>query len=195
MAFLREIKEKRKSGKVYSYWVIVKSFWDKKRKKVRHKVLHNLGTLSQQEVKQIRMVLSLKGAVKDYFFTRWQDIKTKQDYEYLVCVVLDKLWHLWELDKVTDSGQILKVPTSVMSEVLAINRAISPSSDFKVCTWYERTILPILFKVRPDVVNPTRIYRTLDKLFLKEEDIQNHLAKKVRELGFDDLSLVFYDII
>jgi len=109
-------------------------------------------------------------------------------------IILDKLWHLWELDKVTDSGQILKISTSVMSEILAINRAISPSSDFKVCTWYERTILPTLFKVTADVVNPTRIYRTLDRLFLKEETIQNHLAKKIKDLGFDDLSLVFYDI-
>jgi len=150
--------------------------------------------LKEEQVNQIKTILSLKKLGHDAFLTTWDKIKVKQDYEYLVCVVLDKLWHLWELDKLTDSGQILKVSTSVMSEILAINRAISPSSDFKVCTWYERTILPILFKVTADVVNPTRIYRTLDKLFLKEEDIQNHLAKKIKELGFGDLSLVFYDI-
>lgn len=37
------------------------------------------------------------------FLTTWDKIKVKQDYEYLVCVVLDKLWHL--SDKVTDSGK------------------------------------------------------------------------------------------
>jgi len=31
MAFLREIKTKRKSGKVYSWWVVIKAFWDKKK--------------------------------------------------------------------------------------------------------------------------------------------------------------------
>jgi len=43
MAFLREIKRERKSGKVYTYWVVIKTFWDKKKRKVRHKVLHDLG--------------------------------------------------------------------------------------------------------------------------------------------------------
>jgi len=46
MAFLREIRTKRKSGKVYSYWVVIKSFWDKEKRKVRHRIIHNLGTLS-----------------------------------------------------------------------------------------------------------------------------------------------------
>jgi len=191
--FLRELKIKVK-GKQYSYWRIIETYWDKERKQTRHKTILNLGELKEEQVNQIKAILSLKKLGPDAFLTTWDKIKVKQDYEYLVCVVLDKLWHLWELDKVTDSGQILKVPTSVMSEVLSLNRAISPSSDFKVCTWYERTILPILFKVRPDVVNPTRIYRTLDKLLLKEKEIQNHLAKKVKELRFDNLSLVFYDI-
>jgi len=34
----------------------------------------------------------------------------------------------------------------------------------------------------------------LDRLLVEEDEIQNHLARKVRDLGFSDLSLVFYDI-
>jgi len=49
--FLREIKVKRKSGKVYSWWVVIKTYWDKERKKVRHRVIHNLGRLNEREVK------------------------------------------------------------------------------------------------------------------------------------------------
>ncbi len=191
--FLRELKIKVK-GKQYRYWKIIETYWDKEKKQTRHKTILNLGELKEEQVNQIKAILSLKKLGPDAFLTTWDKIKVKQDYEYLVPIVLDKLWHLWELDKVTDSGKILKVSTSIMSEILTINRAICLGSDFKVCSWYERTILPILFKVKPDVVNPTRIYRTLGNLFLKEEDIQNHLAKKIKELGFDDLSLAFYDI-
>ena len=72
MAFLREIRTKRKSGKVYSYWVVIKSFWDKKKRKVRHRIIHNLGTLSKEEEKTIRIILSLKGMPKDSFFTTFQ---------------------------------------------------------------------------------------------------------------------------
>lgn len=83
----------------------------------------------------------------------------------------------------SNSGQILKVPISIISKILAINRAISPSSDLKVCDWYQETILPKLFKIEPEIVNATRIYRSRDGILLKEEDIQNYLAKKVRTLG------------
>lgn len=138
--------------------------------------------------------MSLKGLEKGTFFTNWLHIKTIASYDFLLPVILDKIWHLWELDRVVSSGQILKVPLSTMSKILAINRAISPSSDLKVFHWYQKTILPRLFKVEPETINPTRIYRTLDRIILKEEEIQNHLAKKVETIGFDDLSLVFYDI-
>jgi hypothetical protein len=49
--FLREIKIKvrRKSGKVYRWWVVIKTYWDKEKKKVRHRVIHNLGRDSRQE--------------------------------------------------------------------------------------------------------------------------------------------------
>jgi|GEM_PF-6293040 hypothetical protein len=35
--FLREIKVRRKSGKVYRWWVVIKTYWDKEKKKVRHR--------------------------------------------------------------------------------------------------------------------------------------------------------------
>lgn len=130
----------------------------------------------------------------EVFFTTWNQIKVKGDYEFLVPLILDKLWHLWELDKVTNSGQILKVPSSVISEILALNRAIFPTSERKIQDWYQGTILPKLFNTEPKLVNPTRLYRSLDRILLKKEEIQDHLARKVENLGYDDLSLVFYDI-
>ena len=81
-----------------------------------------------------------------------------------------------------------------MAEILALNRAISPDSDYQVSRWYAGTILPTLFKTPSSLVNPTRIYRTEEQILLLEPEIQNHLIKRVEELGFDDLSLVFYDI-
>lgn len=191
--FLRELRIKVK-GRQYSYWRIIETYWDKERKQTRHKTILNLGKLKEDQVNQIKAILSLKKLGVEGILTTWDQIKVKGDYEFLVPVLLDKFWHLWELDKATSSGQILKVPSSIVSEILAINRAISPSSDKKVQDWYQETILPKLFKIEPEIVNPTRIYRSLDRILLKEEGIQNHLIKKVKSLGYDDLSLVFYDI-
>lgn len=111
--FLREIKSKRKSRKIYSYWVILKTFWDKKERKVRHKVIQNLGQLSPEKVEKVRTFLSLSELKQDSFVTSWKDIETKKCYTFLLPAILDKIWKLWELNKVVNevSVAVEKLPT------------------------------------------------------------------------------------
>ena len=192
--FLREIKVRRKSGKVYRWWVVIKTYWDKEKKKVRHRVIHNLGRLTEKEVNILKTLISLKDISEDSFITSLGEIKIKGSYEYLIVVILDKLWYLWGLDKITDFKNTGKLSYSFISKVLVLNRAISPASDLRVCDWYKETILEKLYKVDSSLVNPTRIYRTLDKLFTREKEIQRHIREKIEALGLDDFRLVFYDI-
>jgi len=192
--FLREIKRKDKYGKEYSYWVVIKTYRDKETKKVRHQVLQNFGHISKEEAEKIKSLMQLKSLGKEALVTTWKDIKIKDSYDFLIPLVLDKLWKDWQLDRIIRNQQILSVSLSVMAEILSLNRAISPDSDYQVSRWYAGTILPALFKVPSSLVNPTRIYRTLDQMLLLESEIQNHLIRRVEELGFDNLSLVFYDI-
>jgi len=192
--FLREIRRRDKYGRVYSYWVVIKTYRDKRTKKVHHQVLQNFGRLSKEEVEKVKALMQLKSLGKEALVTTWEDIKVEDSYNFLIPLVLDKLWKDWQLDRIIQNHQILSVSLSLMAEILSLNRAISPDSDYQVSRWYESTILPALFKVPFSLVNPTRIYRTLDQILLLESEIQNHLIKRVEELGFDNLSLVFYDI-
>jgi len=57
--FLREVKIKGK-GKDYSYWKIVKSYWDKKKRKCRHKTIMNLGSITSEEREKIKSILAVK---------------------------------------------------------------------------------------------------------------------------------------
>jgi hypothetical protein len=125
--FLREIKVRRKSGKVYRWWVVIKTYWDKEKKKVRHRVIHNLGRLTEKEVNILKTLISLKDISEDSFITSLGEIKIKGSYEYLIVVILDKLWYLWGLDKITDFKNIGKLSYSFISKVLVLNRAISES--------------------------------------------------------------------
>ena len=192
--FLREIRRRDKYGRVYSYWVVIKTYRDKRTKKVRHQVLQNFGRISKEEVEKVKALMQLKSLGKEALVTTWEDIKVEDSYNFLIPLVLDKLWKDWQLDRIIQNHQILSVSLSLMAEILSLNRAISPDSDYQVSRWYESTILPALFKVPFSLINPTRIYRTLDQILLLESEIQNHLIKRVEELGFDNLSLVFYDI-
>jgi hypothetical protein len=71
--FLREIKVRRKSGKVYRWWVVIKTYWDKE--KVRHRVIHNLGRLTEKEVNILKTLISLKDITEDSFITSLGEIK------------------------------------------------------------------------------------------------------------------------
>ena len=191
---MREVKIKV-NAKEYRYWKVVESYRDRKTKKNRHKTIINLRCLTEQQVKQIKALLAMKTLGPDSFVTTLKEIEVGESYEFLNIVVLDRLFRMWELDKaIKNTGKASLVPLSVMTEILTLNRALSPNSDYKVSNWYQTTMLPKMLEVIPALVNPTRIYRSLDETYLQEEKIQKHLAAKIPALDFDDLSLILYDI-
>lgn len=178
--FLREtvIKEK---GKEYRYWRIVKTYWDKKQKKVRHKTVVQLGKLKPEELSFLRVAIS--GKPGERFC--WDSLQVNKCLDYLGVAILDRIWRYWELDRLI-SGELGKV-----METLCINRCLEPSSDYHVIRWYETTILPRILQVE---LNPTLIYRSLDEAYEIEDRIQEHLYTKIKQMGLDDYSLIFYDL-
>ena len=192
--FLREVRIKVK-GKEYRYWKALESYWDRKTKKNRHKTIMNLRCLTGEQVKQIKNLLAMKTLGPDSFVTTLKEIEIGESYEFLNISIFDRLFRRWELDTaIKDTGKTPLVPLSVMAEILTLNRSLSPNSDYRVSNWYQTTMLPQILATQPSLVNPTRIYRSLDEIYLQEEEIQKHLAAKIPALGFDDLSLILYDI-
>ena len=175
--FLRETVLK-KEGVEYRYWRLVKSYWDKKLHKVRHKTVAQLGKLKPEEVSMFKKTIS--GEMGHKF--NWNELSANKSFEYLGVAILDRIWKYWELDKIVSDNVV---------EVLAINRCLNPISDYRVSDWYNETILPKLLK---ETVNPTRIYRTLDSIYEQNDKIQEHLHRKIRDLKLDDYELIFYDI-
>ena len=123
--FLREIKRKDRYGRNYSYWVVIKTYRDKETKKVRHQVLQNFGHISKEEAEKVKSLMQLKSSGKEALVTTWEDIKIKDSYDFLIPLVLDKLWKDWQLDKIIRNHQMLSVPLSVMAEILALEYGLS----------------------------------------------------------------------
>lgn len=193
--FLREIKVPGKD-KEYRYWKVLESYRDKKTGKNRHKTIINLRQLSHQQVKQVKALLEIKKFGADCFLTTLKEIEVGRSYEFLNIFVLDHLYRMWKLDRIiTNNGKTeIQVPVSTIAEILTINRALCPNSDYRVSRWYPTTVLPQLLNISSKLVNPTRIYRCLDEIYLQEEQIQQHLFKTIPALGFDNFSLILYDI-
>lgn len=175
--FLRETVIK-KPGVEYRYWRLVKTYWDKKLKKVRHKTVAQLGKLKPEEIRMFKKTIS--GEVGKSF--SWEELMARKSFEYLGVAILDRIWKYWELDKVI---------ADKAAEVLAINRCLCPKSDYQVSDWYKDTILP---KLLGETINPTRVYRTLDEIYAQSDRIQEHLYRKIQELKLDDYEIIFYDI-
>ena len=60
--FLRETVIKKASGE-YRYWRLVKTYWDKAKKKVRHKTIAQLGKLRPNEIAFLKIPYPAKPAV------------------------------------------------------------------------------------------------------------------------------------
>ncbi|MCG2695789.1 IS1634 family transposase [Candidatus Parcubacteria bacterium] len=175
--FLRETVIKKASGE-YRYWRLVKTYWDKVKKKVRHKTIKQLGRLKPNEIAFFKD--SLAGKAGKRF--SWAELTCKKSFEYLAVAILHRIWKYWGLDALMEDKTI---------EALTINRSLSPESDYQVSRWYEETILPRILNLN---LNPTKIYRTLDTIPALTSKIQQHLYAKINSLGLDDYELVFYDI-
>lgn len=175
--FLRETVIKKASGE-YRYWRLVKTYWDKAKKKVRHKTIAQLGRLKPNEIAFFKD--SLAGKAGKRF--SWEELTCKKSFEYLAAAILHRIWGYWGLDTFIEDKTI---------EVLAINRCLSPESDYQVSRWYVETILPRILDI---TLNPTKIYRALDELSSLASKIQQHLYVKINALGLDDYELIFYDI-
>jgi transposase len=175
--FLRETVIKKASGE-YRYWRLIKTYWDKKQKKVRHKTIAQLGRLKVEEIKFFKD--SLSGRAGKRF--SWEELTCRKSFEYLAVAILDRIWRYWGLDTAIEDKT---------AEVLAINRSLSPGSDYQVSRWYTETILPRILDI---TLNPTKIYRALDTISLFTSKIQQHLYDKINALGLDDYELIFYDI-
>lgn len=81
--FLREMKRKDKDGKEYSYWVVIKTYRDRKTKKVRHKILQTFGRLSKKEAEKVKDLIQLKELGKEALVTTWENIEPGDSYDFL----------------------------------------------------------------------------------------------------------------
>jgi transposase len=192
--FLRKLTVKRKNKK-YDYWLLVKSYRVRKTGKVRQKTILHLGKLKPAQVSLVQSLLAAKSP--NTFITSWDNIKLKQSVEFLTVGILTRIWRYWELDKFLNeqlprSKELVNIAT--VAQILAINRAVAPQSDFKVQSWYKRTILPVFLKTEARHINPTRIYRTLDMILGIEPRLQKYLYEKIKEKGLSEFDLIFYDI-
>ena len=88
-----------------------------------------------------------------------------------------------------------EIPWSMIVCVLALARSCAPSSELQIAEfWYGTTALEDLLGVPAEKVNDDRLYRALDAVLPKKEDLFCHFQKTYGELFGTTFDILLYDI-
>lgn len=207
--FLRH-KRIRKNGKTHTYWLLVRSV--RRDGKVRQEVVAQLGKLDAKGRSRARAFADkLTGRrVHPSLFEPRDDDSVDVEAVRLKAVRVERsrrfgdvfvglsLWHTLQLDEAFDrlmpEGRE-DVRWSTLAAIQVICRLCMPSSDLHLAeSLYRQTALDDLLGIPEDKVNDDRLYRTLDRVLVHKDAIEQHLRDRIGKLFGIKYDLLLYDV-
>ena len=88
----------------------------------------------------------------------------------------------------------LSARACVLTEAMTLNRLIAPRSEHAMPDWMRRTALRDLLPIDVEALHDDALYRTLDRLHPKREQIERELAEQERSLFNLDDTVYLYDL-
>jgi transposase len=210
--FLRRF-ERRKDGKVNTYWALVESY--RTPKGSRQRVVAYLGELRPGEQSgwaQLGQNLDGKPPPAPTLFDPPKEAATGDDAVWVELrgVRMERLrgfgdiwlslglWRLLELDvlleKLMPAGRE-EVPWATVAAILTIARFCRPQSELRIeQLWYRGTALDDLLGVPVGKVHTDRLHAGMDQLLAHKEAIEKHLRQRLGELFAPPQELLIYDV-
>lgn len=180
--FLKKVTIKQ-AGKTYNYYKIVASYRDKDGKP-KHRLVHNLGVLSEQAATRMKMILQAQQD-PELVVANSSEIVVTKHWMFLPIVVLHSLWETFELHRFFSNRLLV--------EALVLNRCIEPLSKIHIVEWVKDTVLPAIYG-NPSLPDDFAVYRELDDLNKQEADLQHHLYQHLQRIDSSVGEGFFYDI-
>jgi transposase len=176
-------ENKVKSGnKFYHYARLVKSY-RRADGKPAVKVVANLGELSSQEIKNLKMALEAARQGKAVVFgdaalAKVLPVPVVANLKYLDLMVALEMWYSWDLlsllERIIPRQQDEVSPVAIIS-ALVIQRCVSPGSKLYAQRWYPTTALPEVLGITGEQFNNSRIHRVLEALDQATPTLQSNL--------------------
>jgi transposase len=201
---------RRKNGKKYTYWALVRSV--RNGAQVRQETVAYLGELDAEgraSAKALAREIVGDGepnAQRNLFgeeetepiAVRLDRVRLERSRTFGNVWLGHKLWRALKLEELF--AELLPpgregVSWADLIEVLVIGRLCEPSSELHVAErWYRTTALEDLFGIDAEKIHHVRLYRTLDRLLPHKEQIEKHLVGRLGELFEIDYDLLLYDV-
>lgn len=207
--YLRQ-KRIRKNGKTHTYWLLVRSV--RRGGKVRQEVVATLGKLDakgQSRAKAYANKLTGRRMQPSLFEPR-DEVACDLESVKVKAVRIERarrfgdvfvglnLWHALQLDDAFDrlmpEGRE-DIRWSSLAAIQVICRLCTPSSDLHIAeSLYSQTALDDLLGIPEDKVNDDRLYRTLDRVLVHKDAIEQHLRDRIGQLFGIKYDLLLYDV-
>lgn len=175
----------------HKYYSLVEPY--RENGKNRHRVITYLSDLTPKEVQQIRRGLAvMKGLEIETIEV--EDLIFEDHWRYLDVAFLDVIWKQWKLSKIFPQSEDKDVQTSEIVEILTLYRCLDPGSYLSGIDWFNKTALDRILHINGQHINKSRIFRELDIIEDRKEDIERYLYKTLKKRDDGSMNLVFYDL-
>jgi transposase len=200
---------RRKDGKRHAYWALVESY--RTQRGPRQRVVAWLGQMDEAGRLGVQEVVTERAdpAHQQRLFDngepapRWIEVdasavRVENSRQFggpwLALELINKLGLAEFFARVMPRGRE-SVPWSASALILIVARLCQPSSELHASEqWYPQTALPELLGVPPSRVDDNRLYRALDQLLLRKEQLEVHLKHRLGELFELEYDLLLYDV-
>jgi transposase len=200
----------RKNGKTHTYWLLVRSV--RVGGKVRQEVVAALGKLDAKgrrrarayadKITGRRLQPSLfeprEEAVADIESVQLKAVRIERARRFGDVYLGLALWHALQLDDAFDRlipGGREDIGWSSLAAALVICRLCMPSSELNLAEdLYRQTALDDLLGIPEAKINEDRLYRTLDRVIVHKDAIEQHLRNRLGEMFGIKYDLLLYDV-
>ncbi len=175
----------------HNYYSLVEPY--RENGKNRHRVITYLSGLTQEELQQIKSGLAVMKGL-EIETTKIEDLIFENHWRYLDVAFLDVIWKQWKLSKIFPQSENKDVQTSEIVEILTLYRCLDSGSYLSAANWFNKTTLDRILHINGQHINKSRIFRELDLIEDKKEDIERYLYKTLKKRDKNSMHIVFYDL-
>jgi transposase len=161
--------------------------------KVRHKVVANLGRIDDLTPDKLDPLINGLNRALGRAENTSSEVIAESARSYGDVFALHELWKELGFDRALNralrSGK-RKLDVEALVRAMVFNRLCDPASKLGCLRWLETVAMPAM----PETVTHQHLLRSMDALIDHGERIEFELAKQIRPLVDQDLTVVFYDL-
>lgn len=161
--------------------------------KVRHKVVANLGRIDDLTADKLDPLINGLNRVVGRAENTSSDVIAESARSYGDVFALHELWKDLGFDRALSRGLRSgkrKLDVEALIRAMVFNRLCDPASKLGCLRWLETVAMPAM----PETVTHQHLLRSMDALMDHGERVELELAKQIRPLVDQDLTVVFYDL-